>query len=429
MRLLAVDWVWGVVVVSLAAGTVAVAQQPGRAQFLRERLTAALADQDAAAIHRAVADINRHLGDKAGIPEVADTFIPIPAKGAWLTADEAKAGGERLLAVLEKQRWWRIGLDPTKLDRPLREPAAAISGCLAVCRAGLGGRERCLALAKEAGDFLLWAQEQGGTGVFPFPASRGDSRSAPFQAAEKLLNRAEKDGRLELAVRRGWLVDDLGDGGLQFDNGECGVALLELYEYTNEAKYLEAARESADWALARPLVGNWNYNSFSVYLLAKMYDATGDVKYLEAAVQKAVLGVMPGQLTEGPLVGRWHDPHNARPGYHYIMLRSLAALAHALPDGDAARPEVLKALRLGLAAQNVDFRDRGAPNKDKAMEVLLAVNRAFADDPAFLRETSSAEALDALAKLVSEQARRGSLPLGPCEWGHFLEYVMRRSGR
>lgn len=429
MRLLAVDWVWGVVVVSLAAGTVAVAQEPGRTQLLRERLTAALADQDASAIHRAVADINRHLGDKAGIPEVADTFVPIPEKGAWLTADEAKAGGERLLAVLEKRRWWRIGLDPAKLDRPLREPAAAISGCLAVCRAGLGGTERSLALAKEAGDFLLWAQEQGGTGGFPFPASRGDSRSAPFRAAGKLLNQAEKDGRLELVVRQGWLVDDFGDGGLQFDNGECGVALLELYEYTKETKYLEAARMAADWALARPLVGNWNYNSFSVHLLVKAHDVTGEARYLEAAVRKAVLGVIPGQLTEGPLAGRWHDPHNARPGYHYIMLRSLAALAHALPDGDAARPEVLAALRLGLAARNADFLGQGAANKDKAMEVLLLVNRAFAADPAFLRDTSSAEALDALARLVSAEARRGSLPLGPCEWGYFLEYVMRRSGR
>ena len=156
---------------------------------------------------------------------------------------------------------------------------------------------------------------------------------------------------------------------------------------------------------------------------------TGEKKYLEAATKKAMLGVIPGQLNQGPLAGRWNDAHNARPAYHYIMLRSLAELAIALPTDDPARPPVLASLRLGLAARNKDFLDQGAPNKDKAIEVLLVVNRALADAPAFLRETMSAEALDALAKLVSEQARRGSSPLGPREWGHFLEYVVWKGGR
>ena len=35
------------------------------------------------------------------------------------------------------------------------------------------------------------------------------------------------------------------------------------------------------------------------------------------------------QLTEGPRKGRWADAHNARPPYHYIMVRGLAALAAA----------------------------------------------------------------------------------------------------
>jgi hypothetical protein len=404
------------------------ALEPDAAQALHERLGRALADEDAAAVHAAVADINRHLGATAGVPETPDVYASIPKTATWLTAGEASRGFEPSFRKLEKLRWWKIGLDPTTLGHPLREPATVLSGNVAACRAKLDGADRSLAFAKEAGDFLIWAQEQAGSGVFPFPASRGVSQAAPFLSAERFLARAAREGRLESVLRNGWLIDDGRDGGLQFDNGECGVALLELYELTKDRKYLDAAIRSADWAIHRPLVPNWNYNSFSVSLLARTHRVTGEMKYLEAATKKALLGVIPGQLTDGPHAGRWNDAHNARPAYHYIMLRSLAELLPALPANHAARPRVLAALRLGLTARNKDFMDKGAPNKDKAMEVLLVVNQAFANDPNFLRETLSADALDSLAKLVSEQARRGSYPLGPREWGQFLEYVVRKRG-
>jgi hypothetical protein len=41
-----------------------------------------------------------------------------------------------------------------------------------------------------------------------------------------------------------------------------------------------------------------------------------------------------------------------------------------------------------------------------------------------LQASRSAEALDALGKLVSEQYHRGAAPLGPREWGMFLEFVV-----
>jgi hypothetical protein len=417
---------------AVAGGGVAVvtvAGQPIRKHELREQLATALVEEDTVAIRRIVAEVNRFLGEKAGVPETPDTYLPIPRAGKWLTTDEAAAGFEPAFEQLEQLRWWKIGMDPTQLGHTLREPAAVASGNLAVCRAKLEGAERSLAFAKEAADFLLWAQESGGAGVFPFPASRGVSQSPPFLASEKYLKQAEIDGRLDSIVKNGWVVNDDGNGGLQFDNGECGIALLEFYEFTKDKKYLDAATRAADWTLTRPLVPNWNYNSFSAYLLARTYRVTGDKKYLEAATKKAVLGVIPGQLKEGPHAGRWCDAHNARPGYHYIMLRSLAELVTVLPKDDAARPGVFEALRLGLKTRNKDFLAQGASNKDKAMEALLIVNRAFADDKEFLEETSSADALDALAKLVSEQARRGSPPLGPREWGHFLEYIESKSER
>jgi uncharacterized protein YyaL (SSP411 family) len=256
--------------------------------------------------------------------------------------------------------------------------------------------------------------------------ARGDARQGVC-GRRPFLARAEREGRLAEVVHRGWAVDDANDGGLQFDNGEAGVALFELYAATKDEKYLSSARKAADWAEQRPLARNWNYNSFSVALLAEAFRATGERRYLDAAVHKARVGVIPGQLTDGPHAGRWVDAHNARPAYHYIMMRGLAQLAAVLPTDDPARAEIMRSLTLGLKTRNAELLDRGAANKDKAMEALLIVNRAFAGDAAFLRESHSAAALDALGKLVSDQYRRGAAPLGPREWGLFLEFVVWRA--
>ncbi len=406
-------WILGGLIV--VGGLHAAEPQPGRPT-----------ESERSAIRTEVAAYRKKQGDKAGVPEVADKFLPIPKNGRWLTPAEAQGAFAKMHGKLEQVRWWKIGLDPTKLAHALREPAAIVSGCVRAVRAGLEGAPRSLAYAREAGDFLVWAQAQGGTGGFPFPAARGVTRDKAFEAGEKFLARAEREGRLGDVVRNGWAVDDLSDGGLQFDNGEAGTALFELYAATKDEKYLTSARKSADWAAARPIARNWNYNSFSVYLLAEAYRTTGERRYLEAAIRKTLLGVTPGQLTEGPNAGRWVDAHNARPAYHYIMMRALAQLTAVMPKDDAARPEILRALMLGLKARNEEILGQGAANKDKAMEALLIVNRVFAGDVEFLRSSRSAEALDAIGQLASEQYRRGAAPLGPREWGMFLEFVVWR---
>ena len=388
---------------------------------------AAAEPPDLGAIRRDVATLAQKLGDQVGVPEIADTYLPIPREARWLTPAEARAAFAPVLPKLEKLRWWKPGLDPAKLEHALREPAAVVAGAVAASRARLAGGDRGLVLAREAADFLIRAQDEAGTGVYPFPAVRGATRDAAFKASDRFLARAEKEGRLAALVHRGWVVDDLGDGGLQFDNAEAGLALLELHAATHDPRDLASALRAADWAATRPLARNWNYNSFSVSLLARAYAATGERRYLEAARHKARLGVIPGQLTDGPRAGRWLDPHNARPAYHYIMLRALAHLAEVMPRDDADRPEILRALRLGLLTRNRDFTGPGAPNKDKAVEALVLVHRVFAEDPAFLKDTLSTDALDALGRLVSAQFKAGAAPLGPREWSLFLEYAATRS--
>lgn len=141
-----------------------------------------------------------------------------------------------------------------------------------------------------------------------------------------------------------WIPEDYGDGGLQFDNGLCGRALVSAWELTQDERYLAAARRLGDWAGSRPPVANWNYNAFSVGFLARLATATGEAKYLDAAVRKADLGVLPGQMPGG----RWFDAHNACAVYHNILLRELLELFHALPAGHAFRAPLLDALTRGL---------------------------------------------------------------------------------
>ncbi len=377
---------------------------------------------DLAAIRAAVAAGRAALGEKAGVPEVADEYRRVPADATPLTRAEAQRGFTPHFAALEKLCWWKVGADPATFTAPLRAPASVLAGNVAAVRAGLDGAERSLALARDAAAFLMWAQEQAGAGLYPFPAARGKSDARAMQVATRFLAQAEKAGRLGDVVRNGWAFDDLGDGGLQFDNGECGVAMLDLYEVTKDARYLDSARRAADWAAARPLCPNWNYNSFSVRLLAKAHAVTGEARYLDAALRKARLGVIPGQLTDGPRAGRWLDPHNARPAYHYIMLSALAQLAATLPREHTDRAEIVSALALGLKARNAEIAARGVMNKDKAIEALLLVNEVFHDDADFLRATQSRAALEVIVRLVSAEARRGKAPLSPGEMGRFLAF-------
>ncbi len=396
---------------------------------LQREMAAVMVKRDAAAIDRLVAEANGLLGEKVGKPDIRDRYAAIPDEATPLQMDEIRALAAKMPARIEAKRWWRIGLDPLKLAHALRETAGAIGGLLAMHRAGLDGDGAALRSAREAGEFLLWTQAEAGNGVFPFPASRGVSEAAPFKASAAFLDESERSGDSGSKVRNGWLIDDAGDGGLQFDNGECGVAMLELHAATGDVRFLDAARRAADWAIGQPLSVNWNYNSFSVYLLAEMYRATGQTRYRDAALDKASYGVLPGQLRVGLHAGRWHDPHNARPAYHYIMLRALASLATALPSGNDDRTRIEAALRLGLRARNADFIGPGAANKDKAMETLLMVQGLYRDDPEFLDASLTPQAFDALERLVIVALRAGQDPLSPRGYGRYLAHAVDRAGR
>ena len=181
-------------------------------------------------------------------------------------------------------------------------------------------------------------------------------------------------------VENGWIIDDLGDGGLNFDNGVCGTGLLEAYRVTGNQQYLESARRAAEWAIRRPLVLNWNYNSFSGWLLANLYRATSDKRYLNEATRIFKYGVLPGQMSNG----RWFDQHNARIQYHSVILRSLIDFHRALkqaadPYADTVKDHAVLGLD-NLAAQIATY---GVSNVHEllSLDALCMGLSVFGDHP------------------------------------------------
>lgn len=413
---------------ALTFGMLVPAQEPPRPRKetqpslkkLRVELAAAQKAEDEAEVKRLAKQAIEVLGEQAGVPEIADQYREVPQHAQPLTASELPTAFDPYIDFIEKHQWWKVGLDPTKTNHLPRELATIIEGSLAARSVNEAHAERLLQIAKGAGDFLVWSQEQIGSGVIPFPAVR-NGNGRPFEVAERVMRQAEKEGKLEQFVKNGWAFDDLGEGGLQFDNGLAGVALVRLFEATQDDKYKKAAMRAAEWTIGRPVVPNWNYNSFSVFLLAEVYRITGDQRYLESAKKKTRLGVLPGQLTAGPHKGRWADPHNARPPYHYIMIRGLAALAMVISKDDTDLPAVVESLRLALSARNPDF-EKGIFNADSSVEALIRVKMLPGYVTEKLAGSKTDEALAALERYSAAGFRARKTPLGPGAWGQLLQY-------
>lgn len=174
------------------------------------------------------------------------------------------------------------------------------------------------ALARGTATVLISLQQP--EGHFPFPDLRGKN----IRFGEMIDKRLEAG---EIEVREGLVVTPDPDGGSQFDTGVCGVSLLRAGAVFNEPAWTAAGLRAADWAVKQRLAPNFNYNAFSVSLLARASEAAENPAYLNAALTKFELGVAPGQNANG----RWIDSHNARTVYHVIILRAMGDLLGALP--------------------------------------------------------------------------------------------------
>jgi hypothetical protein len=372
----------------LAAATTTTTTMDALYNDLRKGMEA----KDQAKVDQAAQAIINALGSAAGIPQKATSYQAWTNRAA-VQPGQIAGGFEAYRVWLNTSAaWWRTQPGPSSA-KPLREPAAAIEGCLAAIRAGASNQADLFRLAREAGDYLIKVQKDAGNTVYPFPTSSG------------------------------WVTSSK-SGDLFYDNGLAGSAMFSLFQATGDVKYKDSAIKAANWDMAQPCVTNWNYNSFSVFLLSNAYRVTGNTSYLQSAKEKARLGLYPGQLMSGPNRGRWSDGHNAELVYHYTIIRGLGALVSVLPNNDPELPKAKERLNLALTVRNQEIMQKGIAHPETVLETLSRIQTTVAADR--LTDTTRQAVLDMIGHEVAYRVLQwNQRPLAANVWGLYLEAVSK----
>jgi hypothetical protein len=306
--------------------------------------------------------------------EITERYLPVRAWSGPLPSSEARMLARRAFATIDaRMAWWDKDVRPEKIPAPLRFVAEYIRAMLILDEHLPGAIDAPLDRARRAGDYLLKAQAEAGAGLFPFPAWRGKSDDRLHMLSERFLARMEREGRLAQVMRNGWVFSDLNDGGLAYDNGLAGEALIRLYERSGDRRYLDGAIQAGAWALAQPLSENFNYNGFPALLMANLARATGEKRYLDAALRFAKTGVISGQRQGGAYDGWWIDPHNARLNYRYLMMRQLLGVVEAAAQAGTPDPDVSDSVIRGLRALESQQRQGGGLGN------MFSANEAYCD--------------------------------------------------
>jgi hypothetical protein len=393
----------------IVAAVAAVAAEPDVAAFkqAQRRLRDAQAAGDLPAVRAAVDKMRAALGDQLGQPEGgepkrvnADRF-PAPTAAAARTYLEQfraryAADVERNLADIRR---------PAQLSAGLRTLATLAIADARLAAAGEPAGDALRQEAVRAADALCSVQRENG--LFPFPDIRQKSEFFGRMIRDLLARHPD-------ALADGWIVSDGGSGDLQYDNGLCGEALLEVHALTGDAKYLAAARRSAAWVKTQPIVANWNYNAFSVGFLARLAFVTKDRAWLDEAVRRCRLGMLPGQMADG----RWLDPHNAKLVYHTILGRALVELVVAGRALGAADAEIERATAAALANAADEILNRGVSVVTVPTQTIASALLRWRDDPTWHK------ALNALAAVgLARGAPESEMGLYAAS---YLEYAARR---
>jgi hypothetical protein len=350
-----------------------------RRDTLNRALAAAMTN-DAGAVQAACAGLRAALGEQAGLPDArraGERALPHPLSQADAVQLFLGALASEPKGVREICAGRTVGHNMLRFYADILQGACeARPAVQAVHPEQLPELDRLI-----AGACGILLRHQQPDGLFPFPDLRGQNLRFGEMIAHQVASRPD-------AVKDGWLVLADPDGGTQFDTGVCGSALLAAGAAFRRADWTAAGLRAADWALAQRCVPNFNYNAFSVGLLAHAFQATGDTRYLAGAIHKAEVGVLPGQAPNG----RWLDPHNARTVYHLIILRALHDLWAALPaERETERAAIALAAGKAAGALLDEFATAGVttsalrelqrqaalhPRADTRLPALLELNRA-----------------------------------------------------
>jgi hypothetical protein len=334
-----------------------------KSRELSPRLQAAMADDDATQVRAVVAEMTAALGDQAGVPD--GRRMGRQPKGT--TFSEAEATKLFLDVLKSEDRAMRSLMDGRLLpDQMVRLYSYVLSACADirpfVAKHQPESLPQITQLAEGCAKILTTLQQSDGH--FPFPDLRG--RNIRFG---DMITRQVEAGKVE--VKDGWVITADPDGGTQFDTGVCGRSLLLAGEVFKNEAWIAAGKRAAEWALGQKCCGNFNYNAFSVSLLANAYRLSKDERYLEGAWRKFRIGVAPGQAANG----RWVDAHNARTVYHVIILRALGDLTSVSKE----RREEIKVVSLPAIKALLDEFDAMGITVE-ALPELLTMWRLYPDD-------------------------------------------------
>jgi len=376
---------------------------------LVKQMEEAMARLDKDGVVAAVENLKRAHGKYVGVPEVCPEYVkPVNAKqpdlprvvGLWENSFERMKG---------QNAWERapaLDAEHQTADR-LRVSLRHARAYLQSHDAGLDNKIEFRNYAVKGFDYIAACQGSNGCFGYPYHPGGGGLKKGAADMVAKLVAAGKP---LDEIVERGWIVNDFDQsgGGLQFDNGVCGVGLLYAYAETGDEKYLQGARQAGEWAVAQPVVRNFNYNCFSGQLLARLYRVTGDQKYLDAARQKFEVGVLPGQMDNG----RWFDQHNARIQYHSVMLRALIDYYHALTQASEPGAERVKnAITLGLDNLAGQINTYGASNIHEmlSLDALVLGLLAFGDHAHW--ERAANVCVNAICDVALPQLEQHRMPM------------------
>ena len=297
----------------------ATAEMKARQPELNAKLAAAMKSDDPAQVRAVTQEMLKVLGEQAGVPDGRRSGLK-----AEPGAISEEAATQLFLNALKSEGRRVRQLSEGKLlpDQMLRLYGDILTGVTSVRASVERHQPRALGdldrLTNGVASILMHLQQP--KGFFPFPDLRG--KNIRFG---DMITKGLNAGVVE--VKDGWVITADPEGGSQFDTGVCGTALLQAGKVHGNESWKQAGLRAADWALTQQCCANFNYNAFSISLLARAYRDTGDVKYLTGAMKKFRVGVAPGQAPNG----RWMDAHNARTVYHLIILRGLGDLGMAMP--------------------------------------------------------------------------------------------------
>jgi hypothetical protein len=364
-----------------------------KSKALAQQLREAMASDDAAKVKAATQEMLIVLGDQAGVPDgrrlgkKPQGMQLSEAAATKLFLDAMKSLGSPVKRLMEGK--------PLP-DQMLRMYGYVLNACADIQPLVLKHQPADSAdlqrLAAGCAQILITLQQPAGH--LPFPDLRG--KNIRFG---DMITRQLDAGTVE--VKDGWLITPDPDGGSQFDTGVCGSALLKAGQVFQNEAWTTAGLKAAEWALTQKCCANFNYNAFSVSLLADAYRQNHDERFLKAALHKFRVGVAPGQAPNG----RWMDAHNARTVYHIIILRALGDLASVVK---AERAEVDAVAKPAIKALLDEFDAMGITVE--ALPEMLAISTLYPED-ARIKTAVSAMASSIIEKCTDgKNVKMGSQP-------------------